>query len=137
MQTNSVPAGPAIPNALSLIYFPYTISFKDTAASPAIRFQIEQYLGKLSQVYDRITDVRVTVQIPHKRSGIRFFHINIQLDLPGKRLAVSREPEIKEERTDIYTAISSAFHKIVRQVEDFRSLHQRGRVRVPNRPLAF
>lgn len=125
MQTLATPTGPVISDPESLIYFPYDISFKDTDSSPAIRYQIEQYLAKLSQLHDRITDCRVTVQIPHKRSGNRFFHINISLDLPGKRLAVSREPEVRDEHTDIHTAISCAFHKLTRQLEDFRRT-QRG-----------
>ena len=110
--------GPIIPLDRE-IPFPYEISFIDCAPSDAVRFQIEQYLTKLGGLYQRITDCKVTVRIPHKHGGNRFFHIHATLDLPGKRLAVSREPEMREERTDIQNAISAAFHKLTRQLEDY------------------
>ena len=119
MQTVATPTGPAIQDPADEIYFPYEISFKDTESSDAIRFQIEQYLAKLSRLFDRITDCRVVVSIPHKRSGNRFFHVHATMDLPGKRIAVSREPEVKDEHTEIHTAISSTFHKLTRQMEDY------------------
>lgn len=100
------------------IYFPYTICFVDCEPSEAVRFQIEEHLARLEHFYSRITDCRVNVRIPHKR-GARFFHIHIQLDVPGKRLAVSREPETKDEHTTVSAAIRDAFHKVVRQLEDF------------------
>lgn len=120
MQTLATSTGPTIPDADALIYFPYEISFKDMAPSDAIRFQIVQYLAKLSRMSQRITGCRVIVQLPHRRSGNRYFHIHAALDLPGKRLAVSREPEMKDEHTDIRTAISATFHKLGRQLEDYQ-----------------
>jgi ribosome-associated translation inhibitor RaiA len=119
VQTLATPTGPAIADPGSAINFSFEISFKDTEPSDAARFQIAQYLAKLGQLSDRITDCRVVVSIPHKRSGNRYFHIHATLDLPGKRLAVSREPETKEEHTDIHTAISACFHKLTRQMEDY------------------
>src|ERR1700694_6023143 len=94
VQTLRPATGPTIPDPETEIYFPYDISFPDTAPSDAIRFQIVQYLAKLGRLSNRITDCKVVVRIPHKRSGKRFFHIHAALDLPGKRIAVSREPEI-------------------------------------------
>jgi ribosome-associated translation inhibitor RaiA len=117
LQTFKTTNGPIIP-ADSEIGFPYEISFIDSDPSDGVRFQIEQYLAKLSRLSTRITDCKVVVRIPHKRGGNRFFHIHVALDLPGKRLAVSREPEMKEEHTEIQTAISATFHKLTRQLED-------------------
>jgi ribosome-associated translation inhibitor RaiA len=117
MRTQSLPSAQvSIPHEID---FPYDISFIDCSPSPAIRFQIEYYLAKLSKISDRITDCKVSVRIPHKHSVVRFFHINVSLDLPGRRIAVSREPEVKEEHTDIQTAISSSFHKLTRQLTTF------------------
>jgi ribosome-associated translation inhibitor RaiA len=119
VQASTTPTGPAVADLETALYFPFEISFQDTEPSDAIRFQIVQYLAKLGRLSDRITDCKVVVRIPHKRSGNRFFHIHAALDLPGKRIAVSREPEVKDEHTDIHTAISATFHKLIRQMEDY------------------
>jgi ribosome-associated translation inhibitor RaiA len=123
MQTLATATGPVFSDPLSSIDFPYEISFKNMAPSNAVRYQIAQYLAKLSGLSARITDCKVVVSIPHKR-GKRSFHVHAALDLPGKRIAVSREPETKEVNTDINTAISSCFHKLIRQMEDY--LRMRG-----------
>ena len=117
MQPFQVPSGPFTP-LNSEITFPYDIQFVDCPPSDAVRFQVEQYLVKLNRLSNRITDCRVSVRIPHKHGGNRFFHVHASLDMPGRRIAVSREPEIREERTDVHTAISSTFHKLTRQLED-------------------
>ena len=103
----------------SFIAFPYDISFIDCAPSPAVRFQVEECLAKVAQIHDRIMDCKVAVRIPHKRSHNRFFHIHIQMDVPGRRLAVSREPEMNEKHIEMQTAIRKAFHKLTRQLEDY------------------
>ena len=107
------------PNKDAEIKFPYDISFIDCTPSDAVRFQIEQHLAKVGQLYERITDCKVAVRIPHKSSGNRYFHINIQMDVPGKRIAVSREPEAREQHTEIHAAVRDAFHKLSRQLETF------------------
>jgi ribosome-associated translation inhibitor RaiA len=119
VQSLAIPTGPAFTDPDSAIAFPYEISFKNTEPSEAARFQIAQYLAKLSQLSDRITDCKVVVSIPHKRSGNRYFHIHAALDLPGKRIAVSRDPEFKDAHAEIQVAISSCFHKLTRQMEDY------------------
>ena len=110
---------------IASIPFPYDIRFTDSEASAAVRFQIEQQLVKLSRVYDRITDCRVAVMIPHKHSATRHFHIQIQLDIPGKRLAVSRDPEASDDHVQVGRAVSDAFHKLTRQLEDFLKARNR------------
>ncbi len=101
------------------IYFPYDISFADCESSPATIAKIEEHLVKLERYYDRITDCKVFVRIPHRHGGLRFFHVHIQLDVPGKRLAVSREPEATDDNTDIQQAIKIAFDRITHQLVEF------------------
>jgi ribosome-associated translation inhibitor RaiA len=113
-----------LPQSTADIPFPYDISFVDSSPSDAVRFQIEEHLSRLGRFYDRITDCRVIIRIPHKHGGARFFHIHLQLDVPGKRLAVSREPEVKDEHTAVRIAIRDAFHKLTRQLEDFVKARQ-------------
>jgi ribosome-associated translation inhibitor RaiA len=120
MQTYSTQTQ-SVETSTNEIYFPYDISFVDCEPSDAVRFQVEHQLTKLSRIHNRITDCRVIIRIPHKHrmNSSRIFHIHISLDLPGKRLAVSREPELNDERSGIQTAISASFHKLIRQLEDF------------------
>ena len=110
---------------IASIPFSYDIRFTDSEPSPAVRFQIEQHLARIARVYDRITDCRVAVMIPHKHSATRHFHIQIQLDIPGKRLAVSRNPEASDEHVQVRRAVNDAFHKLTRQLEDFLKARNR------------
>ncbi len=103
----------------SAIPFSYDIRFDDCEPSAAVRFEIEKQLSRLSRFFNRITDCRVGVRIPHKRGGNRIFHINIQLDVPGKRIAVNRQPELRDDHSEIHLAIHDAFHKLTRQLEDY------------------
>ncbi|HMN68066.1 MAG TPA: HPF/RaiA family ribosome-associated protein [Bdellovibrionales bacterium] len=105
-----------------LIPFPYEIRFDDSASSPATRDLIESHLSALPGIYQRITRAQVAVRIPHKHGGLRFFHIHIQLDVPGKKLIVSREPEANEAHTDIRLAVKDAFGKLEHQLEVFAKL---------------
>lgn len=133
MPTSGHSQSPEVNPAALQIQFPYDISFVDCEPSEAIRFQIEEHLARLNHLYDRITDCKVAVRIAHKTSKNRFFHINILLDLPGKKIAVSREPETKSEHSEPHAAIRDAFHKLTRQLEDFldvRKDHSR-KVRIP------
>lgn len=112
-----------------LVPFPHEIAFVDCDNSPAVRSFIEEQLAKVAHYYDRITFGRVNVRIPHKHGGVRMFHIHIQLDLPGKRIAVSREPEIDEKHSDPKAAIRDAFQKLTRELKDFagtRKDHHKG-----------
>src|SRR4051812_24676165 len=98
MQSNSTQMQSPLDTAMP-IYFPYEVSFVDCEPSAAARFQVEQQLAKLSRIHNRITDCKVIIRIPHKHrmNTNRIFHIHISLDVPGKRLAVSREPELNDE----------------------------------------
>ncbi|NJL25429.1 MAG: ribosome-associated translation inhibitor RaiA [Calothrix sp. SM1_5_4] len=107
------------PQAAALPYFPYNISFVDCDSSEALRGLVEDQLTRLSHFYDRITDAKVFVRIPHKHSGARLFHIHVQLDVPGKRLVASREPAVDERHLDVRIAVRDAFQKLTRQLEDF------------------
>ncbi len=110
----------------SPIYFPYDVSFADCEISPATVANVEDHLIRLQRYYDRITDCRVVIRIPHKHGGLRFFHIHIQLDVPGRRLAVSREPEANEDHTDIKMALKIAFEKMQHQLIEFTRVRKGG-----------
>ena len=111
------------------IPFPYEIRFVDTDTSVAAREQIEEYLSRLTHFHDRITFARVNVRVPHKHSLKRQYHVHIEVDMPGRLLAVSREPEVTDKHLDIRSAIRDAFHKMNRLVDGFvkERNHHKGR----------
>ncbi|MBX3039609.1 MAG: ribosome-associated translation inhibitor RaiA [Bdellovibrionaceae bacterium] len=99
--------------------FPYEISFVDCDSSQALRTKIEKHLLKLERMAPRITDCKVMIRLPHKTHGQKRFHIHIQLDIPGQRLVVSREPQSGDSHSDAYAAVHDAFFKLTRRLEDF------------------
>ena len=111
------------------IPFPYDIRFLDTDTSEVARGQIEDCLERLTHFCDRITFARVNVRVPHKHSVKRLYHIHVEVDMPGKRIAVSREPEVTDKHLDLHAAIRDAFHKVTRLVEGFvkERNHHKGR----------
>ncbi|HRO66336.1 MAG TPA: HPF/RaiA family ribosome-associated protein [Pseudobdellovibrionaceae bacterium] len=99
--------------------FPYEISFIDCDSSQALRSKIEKHLLKLERVSPRITDCKVMIRLRQKTHGQKRFHIHIQLDIPGQRLVVSREPQSGDSHSDAYIAVHDAFLKLTRRLEDF------------------
>ena len=100
-------------------HFPYEISFVDCDSSEALRTKIEQQLMKLERITPRITDGKVMIRLPHKTHGPKRFHIHIQLDIPGQRLVVTREPQSGDSHSDAYVAVHDAFLKLTRRLEEF------------------
>ena len=115
------------------ISFPYEIAFVDCEPSEAVRFQLEQQLARLNNLYKRIIDCKIAVRVHHKASKNRFYHLNIILDLPGKKIVASHDPETKSDHSEPSAAIRDAFHKLIRQLDDFLAIrkdHSRN-LRVP------
>ena len=99
--------------------FPYDVSFPDSAASPAATAFVEQQLAKLSRHFDHITSAKIFVRLPHKHGGLKLFHVHVQLDVPGRTLAVSREPEANDDHASPNLAIKDAFAKLTRQLDAY------------------
>ncbi len=100
--------------------FPYTISFADCQTSDAATAQIEKHIFKIAKRFDRVIECRVIVRIPNKHHLKHFYHIHIQMDVPGRTLIVGREPEMNSDHMEINVAIRDAFDKLTRQLEGYR-----------------
>jgi cold shock CspA family protein/ribosome-associated translation inhibitor RaiA len=103
-----------------------------------IEEQIRAEVAKLASFYDRMTNCRVVVEIPHKhhRSG-QHYHIRIAIEVPGSELVVIREPsmrqaiqqmevdksqkdlEVDAAHKDLYVAIRDAFAAARRELQDY------------------
>ncbi len=113
------------------------INFREMEKSDAVEARIQEWIGKLERVFDRIMRVEVTIQTPHRhhQKG-RQFHVRISVGVPGQDIVTSHDPGPDETHEDVYVAIRDAFQATRRQLEDYvrRSLHRGDVVRQSNGP---
>ena len=111
---------------------PLEISFHNLMSSPAIEDEIERRVAKLEKLYPRMIACRVSVEKPHRqhRTGSPF-EIHIEMSVPGKTIAVTREPNRAARRVQkptIRTSISEAFRTAESRLKEFKAL-RRGAVK--------
>ncbi len=83
----------------------------------------------LDNFYDRIMSCRVVVDRPHlhHQEG-NLYQIRIDLKVPGRELAVKREPSEHTDYKDLNIMIRDAFDEARRQLEDY-ARRQRGEIK--------
>lgn len=93
---------------------PLQIVVRDTPHSPALDARIREKALKLEEFDPRIISCRVTVEegSKHRHQG-RQFSVRIDLRVPGREIAVTRE-----HHEDVYVALRDAFDSAKRQLED-------------------
>ncbi|NNE21741.1 MAG: HPF/RaiA family ribosome-associated protein [Rhizobiales bacterium] len=96
-----------------------SISFQNLARSDAIEQAIMERIDELEQFHPRLIGCRVVVDAPHrgKHRG-RIYEVRIDLSVPGKDIAVTREAGTDHAHEDIYVAIRDSFDAARRQLED-------------------
>jgi len=94
---------------------PLEITFRGMSTSPSVETFIQRWAARLDRSYRRILHAAVVVEIPHHhgQQGNRF-QIGIELTVPGRNIAVSRELG----HEDVYVAIAEAFRAARRQLQD-------------------
>jgi putative sigma-54 modulation protein len=100
---------------------PLQISFKNINRSEGITNLIKEKAEKLDRLCGDIISCRVTIAMPHKshHKG-NFFHVAIDISLPGKEICVSHESQDDLENKDFYHVLKEAFDAAYRQVEDYK-----------------
>ena len=108
---------------------PLQITFRHMEPSPALEARIRQRADELDQFFDRITACRVVVECrnPRRQQGM-LFEVRIDLTLPGREIAVGREPGLNHAHEDAHVAVRDAFDAARRQLED-HARHRRGAVK--------
>jgi ribosome-associated translation inhibitor RaiA len=98
---------------------PLEIRFRQMEPSPAIEARIRDKAAVLERFSDRITGCRVIVEKEHRhhRKG-NLFRVRIEIDAPGKELAVTHSGPRDHAHEDPYVAIRDAFNAAVRRLED-------------------
>lgn len=115
---------------------PLQIVFDGMESSGDIRAQIEDKAAGLERFYDHIIAGRVIVRRINRRHQTGpIYGLTIEINVPGKKLVVSRDPGDRE-RHEVYVAplINDAFHAMTRQLEDY-GRKQRGDVKAHDVPL--
>ena len=99
---------------------PLQITWRDIEKSDAVETAIREHADKLSQFCDHIMSCRVMEEAPHghKHKG-NLYHVAIDITVPGKEIAVSRDPAKHAAHEDIYVAIRDAFDAARRQLQDY------------------
>lgn len=107
---------------------PLDIAFHNMPPSSDIEAVIRQHVEKLAARHDELVACRVSVEALHQQHRTGNVHeVHITLSLPGRDLAVSREPQKAKERyasPDLRSAIRDAFKAAERQLAS-----QRGKAR--------
>jgi ribosomal subunit interface protein len=98
---------------------PVQITFHNMSPSESIEAAIREKAAKLTEFFDRIVHCRVVIDVPHKHHERgNLYQVKIDLKVPGREIAVTREAGAHAACKDIYVAIRDAFSAAVRQMED-------------------
>ena len=98
---------------------PLQITFRHMDSSEAVAERIRERAGELERFFDRIISCRVVVECrhPRRRQG-NLFRIRVDLKIPGREIAVGRDPAAHHSHEDVYVAIRDAFDAARRALED-------------------
>lgn len=101
---------------------PLQVIFHGIDRSDAVEEHVRDKVAKLTRLHPQIASCRVTIELPHKHHHQgQLFDVRIELGVPGKDIAVNREPG----NEDMYMALRDAFDAAKRQL-DAAAREQRG-----------
>lgn len=97
---------------------PVQIQYINMESSEAVTQATEKFAAKLAQNYPDILSCKVRIEAPSARKikgGL--FHTRLEIKLPGREIAVNRNPDLHHSYTDAYVSIRDAFKSAQRQLE--------------------
>lgn len=114
---------------------PLRITFQNTPPSDAIRRLIEEQADHLEQFFGRMTACHVVFKLPdgnHRNGGRYEVHVHIKMP-GGHTVDVDHTPQLDERFADPQFAVSDAFRRARRRLQDrakvmrneVKSLHKR------------
>jgi ribosome-associated translation inhibitor RaiA len=90
---------------------------------------IRKCAEKLEQYHDRVTGIRVMVEVPQRQMGEPImYNVRFDITVPGGELVVKRQPH-----PELHTAIQRAFDATRRRLQDYVR-RQRGDVKAHASP---
>jgi len=117
------------------MHTPLRITFQNTPSSDAIRQLIEEQADHLENFFGRMTACHVVFKIPdgnHRSSGL--YEVTVHIKMPGgTTVDVDRTPGLDDRFSDPQFAVSDAFRRARRRLQDrakvmrqeVKSLHKR------------
>lgn len=112
------------------------ITFRGVDMSPALEANIRERIDHLEKFHPRITSCKVVIHAPHRHQQKgTIYQINVELIVPGKDIAVSRETGNNHAHEDIQVAVRDAFDEARRLLEDHLRTHSYHRTRQPDIPM--
>lgn len=103
---------------------PLEIAFHNLQSSESVEAEIRKQVDRLEQRYGHLTGCRVSVEALHQQHQTgNLYEVHVTLSVPGRDLAVSREPHHAKERyahPDVHTSVRDAFRAAERQLEGFK-----------------
>jgi cold shock CspA family protein/ribosome-associated translation inhibitor RaiA len=109
---------------------PLQITFRHMAPSPALEARIRARIAELERVFERIVACRVIVEaITTRRQQGTLFDVRIDLTLPGREIAIGRDPGVNRGHVDAQVAVRDAFDAVRRRIDD-HARKMRGDVKV-------
>jgi cold shock CspA family protein/ribosome-associated translation inhibitor RaiA len=112
---------------------PLQITFRGLESSEALEADIREKAEKLDRSCPDIMSGRVVVQQHHRHHEEgNLFHVHVDLTVPGREIAVSREHGLHHGHTDPYVAVRDAFDEARRALEDYeRERHRQVKTHLP------
>lgn len=105
------------------------IEFQGMNASDAVREAVAAQIAGIEKLYGRLTACRVVIKGPgerHRNGG--HYAVHLRIVLPGGEVDVARTPSADERHADLAFALSDAFKRARRQLQD-KVQRQRGEVK--------
>jgi len=114
---------------------PLKIIFDNLDHSQAVESKIREKCQKLERFYHHITDMQAIVSLEqkHHQKGNEY-KVAITVNVPGKRLVVSKSPGDHKRHENLEPTINDAFNAMERQLENY-ARQQRGEVKHHDLPL--
>jgi ribosomal subunit interface protein len=98
---------------------PLQITFRHMDTSDAVAARIRERAEELERFFGRIVSCRVVVECRHpRRHQGNLFQVRVDLNVPGREIAVGRDPAAHHAHEDVYVAIRDAFDTTRRLLED-------------------
>ena len=98
---------------------PLQITYRNIEGTPALDEHIRAKSEKLNKHFPHISHCQVVFECAHNHHHKgKLYHTTIDITVPGKEIAVSKESHDKHEHENAYVAISDAFDAVRRQLEE-------------------